>query len=53
VAGRADELATVRTATTLEEGSETTAQGPVAALELIKDLGTNGGGFFNANGTHP
>ena len=28
-------------------------QGPVAALELIKNLGTNGGGFFNANGAHP
>ena len=29
------------------------AQGPVAALEIIKNLGTNGGGFFNANGAHP
>ena len=29
------------------------AQGPVAALEFIKNLGTNGGGFFNANGAHP
>jgi K+-transporting ATPase A subunit len=29
------------------------AQGPVAALEFIKNLGTNGGGFFNVNGTHP
>lgn len=28
-------------------------QGPVAALEIIKNLGTNGGGFFNANGAHP
>jgi K+-transporting ATPase ATPase A chain len=28
-------------------------QGPVAALELIKNLGTNGGGFFNANAAHP
>jgi K+-transporting ATPase ATPase A chain len=27
--------------------------GPVAALELIKNLGTNGGGFFNVNGAHP
>lgn len=26
---------------------------PVAALEFIKTLGTNGGGFFNANGAHP
>ena len=29
------------------------AMGPVAALEPIKNLGTNGGGFFNANGAHP
>src|ERR1700721_585848 len=28
-------------------------QSPVAALEIIKNLGTNGGGFFNANGAHP
>ena len=40
-------------ATTLEGASQTIAQGPVAALELIKNLGTNGGGFFNANGAHP
>ena len=32
---------------------QTIAQGPVAALEFIKNLGTNGGGFFNANGAHP
>jgi potassium-transporting ATPase potassium-binding subunit len=38
---------------TLEGGSQTIAQGPVAALEFIKNLGTNGGGFFNANGAHP
>jgi len=38
---------------TLEGGTETIAQGPVAALEFIKNLGTNGGGFFNANGAHP
>jgi K+-transporting ATPase ATPase A chain len=29
------------------------AQGPVAVLECIKNLGTNGGGFYNANGAHP
>src|SRR5262249_1551007 len=28
-------------------------QGPIAGLEFIKNLGTNGGGFFNANGAHP
>ena len=40
-------------ATGLEGGSQTITQGPVAALEFIKNLGTNGGGFFNANGAHP
>jgi K+-transporting ATPase ATPase A chain len=40
-------------AVTLEGGSQIIAQGPVAALEVIKNLGTNGGGFFNANGAHP
>src|SRR6185437_15516510 len=29
------------------------AQGPVASQEIIKELGTNGGGFFNANSAHP
>jgi K+-transporting ATPase ATPase A chain len=38
---------------TLEGTSQTIAQGPVAALEVIKNLGSNGGGFFNANGAHP
>lgn len=38
---------------TLEGGQQLIAQGPVAALESIKNLGTNGGGFFNANGAHP
>jgi K+-transporting ATPase ATPase A chain len=40
-------------ATGLEGARQTIAQGPVAALESIKNLGTNGGGFFNANGAHP
>jgi potassium-transporting ATPase potassium-binding subunit len=40
-------------ANTLEGREQVIAQGPVAALELIKNLGTNGGGFFNANGAHP
>ena len=40
-------------ATTLEGGAQVIAQGPVAVLELIKNLGTNGGGFFNVNGAHP
>jgi K+-transporting ATPase ATPase A chain len=38
---------------TLEGATQTIAQGPVAALELIKNLGTNGGGFFNVNAAHP
>ncbi len=38
---------------TLEGRTQVIAQGPVAALEFIKNLGTNGGGFFNANGAHP
>jgi len=38
---------------TLQGGTQIIAQGPVAALEFIKNLGTNGGGFFNANGAHP
>jgi len=40
-------------ATALEGARQSIAQGPVAALEIIKNLGTNGGGFFNANGAHP
>jgi len=40
-------------AQTLEGPRQTIAQGPVAALESIKNLGTNGGGFFGANGAHP
>ena len=32
---------------------QTIAQGPVASQEAIKMLGTNGGGFFNANSAHP
>jgi K+-transporting ATPase ATPase A chain len=40
-------------ATMLEGGTQTIAQGPVAAFESIKNLGTNGGGFFNVNGAHP
>ncbi len=40
-------------ATNLEHQTQVIAQGPVAALEIIKNLGTNGGGFFNVNGAHP
>jgi len=38
---------------TVEGGKQTIAQGPVASQEIIKELGTNGGGFFNANSSHP
>jgi K+-transporting ATPase ATPase A chain len=40
-------------ATTLEGGKQTIAVGPVASQVAIKMLGTNGGGFFNANAAHP
>ena len=40
-------------ATTLEGAKQTIAVGPVASQEAIKILGTNGGGFFNANSAHP
>ena len=39
--------------TTLEGAKQLIAQGPVASQEVIKMLGTNGGGFFNANSAHP
>jgi len=39
--------------TTLEGAKQTIAMGPVASQEVIKELGTNGGGFFNANSAHP
>jgi K+-transporting ATPase ATPase A chain len=39
--------------TTLVGGHQTITGGPVASQEAIKDLGTNGGGFYNANSSHP
>ncbi len=39
--------------TTLEGNQQTLAMGPVASQEAIKMIGTNGGGFFNANSAHP
>jgi len=39
--------------TTLIGGHQTITGGPVASQEAIKDLGTNGGGFYNANSSHP
>jgi len=40
-------------ATTLEGAKQIISIGPVASQEAIKELGTNGGGFFNANSAHP
>src|SRR6266496_4896874 len=41
------------TITTLAGGHQTIVGGPVASQEVIKDAGNNGGGFFNANSSHP
>ncbi|HEY1814487.1 MAG TPA: potassium-transporting ATPase subunit KdpA [Kofleriaceae bacterium] len=46
-------FAAYHTVTTLEGGKQVIAMGPVASQEAIKELGTNGGGFFNANSAHP
>jgi K+-transporting ATPase ATPase A chain len=41
------------TVQTVEGAKQTIAQGPAASQEVIKQFGTNGGGFFNANSAHP
>jgi K+-transporting ATPase ATPase A chain len=46
-------LAPYREVTTLEGAKQVIAMGPVASQEAIKQIGTNGGGFFNANASHP
>jgi potassium-transporting ATPase potassium-binding subunit len=46
-------LSAYRELTTVEGLKQVVALGPVASQELIKELGTNGGGFFNANSAHP
>jgi potassium-transporting ATPase potassium-binding subunit len=51
--GMPQNLSTYVDATTLEGAKQTIAMGPVASQEVIKMLGTNGGGFFNANSAHP
>jgi K+-transporting ATPase ATPase A chain len=53
LSGVPQNLAAYAHATTLEGGTQTIALGPVAFQEAIKELGTNGGGFFNANSAHP
>jgi potassium-transporting ATPase potassium-binding subunit len=51
--GAPQTLATNVTAHLMQGGEQTIMLGPVASLETIKHLGTNGGGFFNANAAHP
>jgi len=51
--GMPQTLAAAFDATTLEGAKQTLSLGPVASQVAIKQLGTNGGGFFNANSAHP
>ncbi len=51
--GMPQNLDTYTEVTTLEGGKQLIAQGQVASQEVIKMMGTNGGGFFNANSAHP
>ena len=51
--GAIQNLSAYLTVQTLEGAEQTLAMGPVASQEAIKMLGTNGGGFFNANSAHP
>ncbi len=53
VPGRGAEPAAYDTVQTVEGAKQVIAQGPVASQEIIKQFGTNGGGFFNANSAHP
>ena len=52
-AGIPQTLSAYREVTTVEGLKQMIALGPVASQEVIKELGTNGGGFFNANSAHP
>ena len=51
--GAVQTLATNEVMTTLTGGTQELTTGPVASQEAIKELGTNGGGFFNVNSAHP
>jgi K+-transporting ATPase ATPase A chain len=51
--GAIDNFASYHTLTTLSGGHQTMVGGPVASQEIIKNMGNNGGGFFNANSSHP
>jgi len=52
-AGVPETLAPYATTHTIDGAQQTIAVGPVAFQEAIKEFGTNGGGFFNANSAHP
>jgi potassium-transporting ATPase potassium-binding subunit len=52
-AGSIENLATYHTVTTLSGGHQTIPGGLVASQEVIKDMGNNGGGWFNVNSAHP
>jgi K+-transporting ATPase ATPase A chain len=52
-AGMVQNLHHYQSITTLAGGSQTITGGPVASQEAIKEFGTNGGGFYNANSSHP
>ena len=51
--GVIDNFASYHTITTLSGAHQTIVGGPVASQEVIKEMGNNGGGFFNANSSHP
>ena len=52
-AGMVQNLHMAHVYTTLAGGTQSVPGGPVASQEVIKELGTNGGGFYNANSAHP
>ncbi len=51
--GVVENFTAYHTVTTLAGGHQTIVGGPVASQEVIKELGNNGGGFYNANSAHP
>jgi K+-transporting ATPase ATPase A chain len=51
--GAIDNFSAYHTVTTLSGAHQTIPGGPVGSMESIKDLGNNGGGFFNTNAAHP
>ena len=53
IGGAVQNLSAGTDVTTLTGGTQTVTGGPVASQEAIKDLGTNGGGFYNTNSAHP